>query len=99
MLGHTEDLSHIYNEAFRSLQNDGQLYISELNPFRHYQACKARLQRDAQITEVRAFIHHVTIFLQAAATNNLSLESFNEYWHTKDQDKPPRLAVFKFVKA
>ncbi len=99
VLGHTEDLSHIYSEAFRSLQKDGQLYISEMNPFWHCQAGKARLQRDAQINEVRAFVYHVTNSLQAAATNNFSLESFNEYWHTEDQDKPLRLAVFKFVKA
>lgn len=98
MVEHIEDLSHIFKEAFRSLQKGGCFYISELHPFRQYLGGKANFQRDGQVTEVLAYVHHVSEFLQAAAANNLSLESFNEYWHPEDQGKPPRLAVFMFKK-
>lgn len=98
VLEHIEDLSHIFGEAFRSLRKGGRFYISELHPFRQYQGGKARFERDGQVSEVDAFVHHVSEFLQAAAANNLSLESFNEYWHPEDQGKPPRLAVFMFNK-
>ena len=98
VLEHIEDLSHIFNEAFRSLQKGGRFYISELHPFRQYQGSKARYEQDGRVIEVNAFVHHVSEFLRAAATNNLGLESFNEYWHPEDQGKPPRLAVFMFKK-
>ncbi len=98
VLEHIEDLSHIFKEAFRSLRKGGSFYISELHPFRQYQGGRAHFQRDLQVTEVPAFVHHVSEFLQAAAANNLVLESFNEYWHAEDQGKPPRLAVFMFKK-
>ena len=88
----------IFSEAFRSLQNGGHFYISELHPFRQYQHGKANFQRGHKITEVKAYIHHVSEFLQLAASNGLSLQSFNEHWHQDDLDKPPRLAVFMFTK-
>ncbi len=98
VLEHIEDLSHIFSEAFRSLQKGGRFYISELHPFRQYQGGKARFQSGEKVTEVHAYVHHVSEFLQSAATNNLSLECFNEYWHSEDQGKPPRLAAFMFKK-
>lgn len=99
VLEHVEDLSHIFNEAFRSLRKGGRFYISELHPFRQYQGGKARFQRGELVTEVPAYVHHVSDFLHAAVTNNLTMESFNEYWHAEDDGKPPRLAVFEFKKA
>ena len=98
VLEHVEDLSHIFKEAFRSLQKGGRFYISELHPFRQYQGGKARFQRGDQVVEVDAHVHHVSDFLQAAAESGLSLKTFNEYWHVDDQGKPPRLAVFIFEK-
>lgn len=99
VLEHIEDLPHIFKEAFRSLQKNGRLFISELHPFRQYRGAKASFQRGDQVTEVPAYVHHVSEFLQAAAANNLQLLSFNEHWHAEDRDKPPRLACFVFKKA
>jgi len=98
VLEHIEDLSHIFKEAFRSLQKGGRFYISELHPFRQYQGGKANFQRDGQVTEIPAFVHHVSEFLRAAVASNLVLESFNECWHPEDHGKAPRLAVFVFKK-
>lgn len=98
VLEHIEDLSHVFREVFRSLKKGGHFYISELHPFRQYQGGKARFQRGEHTTEVPAYVHHVSEFLMAAAANNLVLESFNEYWHSEDMGKSPRLAVFMFKK-
>lgn len=98
VLEHIEDLSHVFKEAFRSLRAGGRFHISELHPFRQYQGGKAHFQREGQTTEVQAFIHHVSDFLQAATGNGFSLKTFNEYWHPDDDGKPPRLAVFMFEK-
>jgi ubiquinone/menaquinone biosynthesis C-methylase UbiE len=98
VLEHIEDLSPIFKEAVRSLKKGGAFYISELHPFRQYQGGKARFERNEELIEVRAYVHHVSDFLQAAVGNGLSLKAFNEYWHLDDQGKPPRLAVFTFEK-
>jgi len=99
VLEHIDDLSHIFREACRSLQMHGSLYISELHPCRQYRGGKARFERDGEVTEIQAFIHHVSDFFQAAAANNLDLVRFSEYWHSEDDGKPPRLSVFEFKKA
>ena len=98
VLEHIEDLSHIFKEAFRSLGTAGRFYISELHPFRQYQGGKARFQRGDQLTEVHAHVHHVSDFLQAAASSGFSLRTFHEYWHPDDHGKSPRLVVFMFDK-
>lgn len=98
VLEHIEDLAFIFGEAFRSLQNGGRFYISELHPFRQYQGGKANFRRGDEVTEVKAYIHHVSEFLQTATANMLCLESFNECWHPEDVGKPPRLAIFMFKK-
>jgi len=98
VLEHIEDLSFIFSEAFRCLQKYGWFYVSELHPFRQYQGGKARFQRGESVTEVAAYMHHISQFLQAATSHQLKLESFNEHWHQDDEGKPPRLATFLFKK-
>lgn len=98
VLEHIEDLNFIFAEAFHHLQKGGRFYVSELHPFRQYLGGRARFQHGDEVTEVKAYVHHVSEFLQAAAVTNLGLESFGEYWHPEDQGKPPRLAVFMFKK-
>ena len=98
VLEHIEDLSHIFKEAFRSLQSGGCFHVSELHPFRQYQGGKARFQRGEEVTEVQAHVHHLSDFLKAADDSGINLKTFNEYWHPDDQGKPPRLAVFMFEK-
>jgi len=99
ILEHIENLSPIFSEAYRCLQQGGRFYISELHPFRQYRGGRASFQHEGQVTEVAAFVHHVSDFLQLAAKAGLVLESFNEYWHPEDEGKPPRLAAFLFKKA
>lgn len=98
VLEHIEDLSFIFREAFRCLRQGGCFYVSELHPFRQYQGGKANFQRGDEVVEVKAYVHHVSEFLQAAMENGLSLKTFGEYWHPDDEGKPPRLAAFMFEK-
>jgi malonyl-CoA O-methyltransferase len=69
-----------------------------LHPFRQYQGTKANFQREQQTTVIEAFVHHLSDFTSAAADNGLSLVSMKEWWHEEDQDKPPRLVSFMFMK-
>jgi ubiquinone/menaquinone biosynthesis C-methylase UbiE len=98
VLEHVENLSPIFSEAFRTLIEKGHFFISELHPFKQYQGTKANFQQDQEITEIPAFIHHISDFISAAETNGFALKSFKEWWHEEDNNKPPRLISFMFVK-
>ena len=98
VLEHIENLSHIFAEARRTLQAGGKFFINELHPFKQYRGTKARFERNEQTVEVDAFVHHISDYVAAAQAADLKLVTLKEYWHADDQDKPPRLVSFLFVK-
>jgi ubiquinone/menaquinone biosynthesis C-methylase UbiE len=98
VLEHIEDLSFVFSEASRSLMEGGRFFVCELHPFLQYQGKKARFQRDQGTTEIRAFVHHLSDFLEAAEVIGLTLMACREWWHEEDQDQPPRLVSFMFEK-
>ena len=73
--------------------------VNELHPFKQYEGKKARFSREDEIIEVEAFVHHISEFTNAATANRLTLMKLNEYWHDDDQNKPPRLISFLFLRA
>ncbi|MCC5659846.1 class I SAM-dependent methyltransferase [Nostoc sp. XA010] len=98
VLEHIKDLSKIFSEASRVLVPGGYFFICELHPFRQYRGTKANFQRNQEVIEIPAFIHHLSDFFQAAKNYGFQLEDFNEWWHEQDQNKPPRLVSFLFKK-
>jgi malonyl-CoA O-methyltransferase len=96
VLEHIKDLGFIFSEASRCLRTQGEFLVSELHPFRQYLGTKANFRHDETTTEIPAFVHNVTDFLNAAHAHGLRLERFDEWWHEEDQDKPPRIASFIF---
>lgn len=98
VLEHISDLAFIFAEAARVLITGGQLFISELHPFRQYLGTKARFDRDQTTNTIEAFVHNVTDFTDAAKQNKLLLESIKEWRHEEDEGKPPRLISFLFMK-
>lgn len=98
VLEHIEDLSFIFSEASRVLMEGGAFLINELHPFRQYQGKKARFEQGESMVEVPAFVHHISEFVNAASDHGFFVEKLNEWWHEKDQDKPPRLISFLFEK-
>lgn len=98
VLEHIADLSFIFAEAARILVNGGEFFVSELHPFRQYQGVVARFGRPDQRIEIPAFVHHISDFLNAAASQNLSLAELKEWRHEEDRNKPPRLVSFLFTK-
>jgi hypothetical protein len=80
------------------LIDDGRFLISELHPFRQYQGTQARFQRADDTTQIPAFVHHLTDFIESAGASRLSLGGMKEWWHEEDEGKPPRLVSFMFEK-
>ena len=98
VLEHVEHLSFIFAEAARVLNGGGRFFINELHPFRQYQGVQAHFTRNDAVTEIPAFVHHISDFIAAAAETNLSLAKLQEFWHAEDKGKPPRLISFMFEK-
>lgn len=98
VLEHIQDLSFVFSEASRTLKEKGRFFINELHPFKQYEGKKARFYKDQKTIEVEAFVHHMSDFFNAATNYGLTLVKLNEYWHEKDQSKPPRLVSFMFEK-
>lgn len=98
VLEHIEDLPFIFSEAFRVLKKRGRFLINELHPFRQYEGKKARFNRGAEVTEIPAFVHHISDFTNAASSQGLALLNIDEWWHEADRNKPPRLISFLFEK-
>lgn len=98
VLEHVRDLPPIFSEAHRALVLGGQVFISELHPFRQYQGTKANFQWRDETIKIPAFVHHLSDFTECATQSGLSIHSFREWWHETDQDKPPRLVSFMFEK-
>jgi malonyl-CoA O-methyltransferase len=98
VLEHIEDLSFIFSEASRVLEEKGKFLINELHPFRQYEGKKARFSSHERVIEVQAFVHHISDFMNAASSNGLKLVKLNERWHAHDQGKPPRIISFLFEK-
>lgn len=98
ILEHIENLDFIFSEANRCVNKQGKFFISELHPFRQYEGTKANFNQDGRTTEINAFVHHISDFLDTAGKNGFRLTELKELWHEKDQNKPPRLATFLFEK-
>lgn len=98
VLEHIKDLSFIFSEADRVLVKGGYFFICELHPFRQYLGTQANFQRNQHVIEIPAFVHHISDFFKAAKNHSFILEDFNEWWHDRDQNKPPRLVSFLFRK-
>lgn len=98
VLEHIEDLSFIFSEASRVLDTNGIFLINELHPFRQYEGKKARFNTGEEVTEIPAYVHHISDFVNIASNSGLTLVKLNEWWHDKDQGKPPRIISFLFRK-
>jgi malonyl-CoA O-methyltransferase len=98
VLEHIADLNFIFAQAAQALERNGYFFISELHPFKQYQGKQALFIQNDETTAITAFVHHISDYLRAAAENGFALETLREWWHEKDENLPPRLVSFLFVK-
>lgn len=98
VLEHIAELSFIFSEAFRVLEEKGRFLINELHPFRQCEGKRAKFDKDEGVTEIPAFVHHISDFVNVASDNHLTLVKLNEWWHEQDQGRSPRIVSFLFEK-
>jgi len=98
VLEHVESLSFIFSEAFRCLVKGGKFLICELHPYRQYQGTKANFQGECGKVEIPAFVHNISDFFAAGRSCGFTVREFQEWWHTQDSNKLPRLVSFVLEK-
>lgn len=98
VLEHIKDLDFVFSEARRTLRFGGMFFVSELHPFRQYQGKQANFQSERGAVRVPAYAHNISDFMSAADKAGFSLVKLDEWWHTKDEGKLPRLVSFLFRK-
>lgn len=100
VLEHVEALDVVLREAARVLARGATLRISELHPFRQYRGTQARFAgADGAVTRIPAFVHHVSDYIDTAATAGFTLRHLGEWWHATDEGEPPRLLVLEFQRS
>jgi ubiquinone/menaquinone biosynthesis C-methylase UbiE len=98
VLEHLESLSFAFSEASRVLKGEGCYFVSELHPFRQYQGTQAHFELDGTTTNVQAFLHNISDYLESAAESKLSLLELKEWWHPEDCKQIPRILSLMFSK-
>ena len=99
VLEHVRALAPIFDEAVRVLRAGGQLFISELHPFRQLLGGQARFthERSGETTFVPAFEHSVSEFINAGLAAGLQLREMGERIEDgAPADAPPRLLTLLF---
>jgi malonyl-CoA O-methyltransferase len=99
VLEHVRALSPIYGEASRVLRAGGQLFVSELHPFRQLLGRQARFtdERSGETTLVPAFRHSMSEFANEGLASGLQLRAVGEWTESGAAiDAPPRLLTLCF---
>ncbi len=91
VLEHIENLNHIFEQAAKSLQTGGHIYIGELHPFKQYSGSKARFDTENGLQVVECFTHNISEFVQTAKKYGFSLVDINEYFDDNNQQNIPRV--------
>ena len=99
VLEHVRDLSPIFGESRRVLRTGGQLFVSELHPYRQLLGGQARFthEQSGDETLVPVFRHSVSEFITAGLAAGLQLRALGEITEEgAAADAPPRLLTLLF---
>jgi ubiquinone/menaquinone biosynthesis C-methylase UbiE len=96
VLEHIQDLNFIFEEAARVLKSKGLFFISELHPIKQYLGSKAQFKQDGETHFLDCYVHHISEYLESAASAGFECIELKEWFDDNDKTKPPRLVSFVF---
>lgn len=103
VLEHIEDLHPVFSEAARVLRHGGEIFVSELHPYRQLLGGQAQFPDEAtgEVNYVAAYLHDVSDYVRAWLRQGFELISLDEWRDAEDaaQLKPPRLLSFRLRRA
>jgi len=98
ILEHIENLDFIFEQAAKTLNPGGQLYICELHPYKQLQGSRAKFEQNGETLHLEYFIHHISHYLNAAKLNGFTCTDLQEWFDDDDKTTTPRLVSFLFSK-
>ena len=99
VLGHIENLDHVFAQLSKLLLSGGLVYIGELHPFKIYSGSKAWFDEGDMLFDVPCFRHSISDFVRAALNANLAFVNLNEYFDVDDPNSTlPRILSLIFRK-
>ncbi len=98
-LEHIADLGFIFQQAGEKLIDEGLFFICELHPFKQYLGSKARFDTENGVQELEVYPHHVSEYLQKAATHGFALVELKEWFDEAPIPEIPRLLAMVFRKS
>lgn len=98
VLEHIENLEFIFEQAAKTLNNEGQFYIGELHPYKQLEGSRAKFEMDGNLLELDYFIHHISDYFSAANKTGFTCENLQEWFDRGDRNQTPRLVSYFFKK-
>jgi len=98
VLEHIENLAFIFEQASKTLNSGGQLYIGELHPYKQIKGSRAKFEQDGNLLQLEYFIHHISDYFTVAHKAGFVCENLQEWFDTDDRNQTPRLISYLFRK-
>lgn len=98
VLEHVNDLTPVFEEAFRVLRPGGKYYLAELHPYKQLRQSQAKFNRprSGEKVLVDAFTHSISEYVNGAQAAGFSLAEMGE--HQREEEPIPRLLSLLFEK-
>lgn len=98
VLEHIENIDFIFEQAAKTLDDNGCFYICELHPFKQLEGSRAKFEQGNELIQLEYFIHHISDFFTAAMKNGFHCISLKEWFDDDSKSTTPRLISFLFQK-
>lgn len=98
VLEHIENIDFIFEQAAKTLENNGCFYICELHPYKQLEGSRAKFEKGNELINLEYFIHHISDFYAAAIKNGMKCIDLKEWFDDDDKKTTPRLISFLFQK-
>lgn len=99
VMEHIEDLHSVFAQGAKALKSKGRFYVCELHPYRQYSGSRAHFKTGEELYEPKAYIHHLSDYLQASSASGFKLLELNEHFDDKTKENLPRLISLVFENA
>lgn len=98
VLEHIENIDFIFEQAAKTLENNGCFYICELHPYKQLEGSRAKFEQGNELIQLEYFVHHISDFYSAALKNGMICIDLKEWFDEDDKKTTPRLVSFLFQK-
>ena len=98
VLEHICDIDHIFQQAHKTLHENGEFYICELHPYKQLQGSRAKFEFQGELVQPDYFIHHLSDFFMLAIKYDFHCLEFEEWFDEENRNQVPRLCSFLFKK-